>query len=115
LSQILVVDDDANQRELLSWELTDEGYTVETASDGREALQMMRCSPPDVVVLDLSMHGLNGIDTMSQILNFQRRPFVGVGFFRSLHREGTRPDTYDGPRFLLPLRRRSILRPWQGY
>ena len=78
MSQILVVDDDANQRELLSWELTDEGYTVATASDGREALQLMRCSLPDVVVLDLSMQGLNGVDTMSQILNLQRRPAVVI-------------------------------------
>jgi DNA-binding response OmpR family regulator len=51
-----------------------EGYTFETASDGRVALQIMRSIVPDVVVLDLSMYGLNGVDTMSQILNLQRRP-----------------------------------------
>jgi DNA-binding response OmpR family regulator len=51
-----------------------EGYTFETASDGHVALQIMRSIVPDVVVLDLSMYGLNGVDTMLQILNLQRRP-----------------------------------------
>lgn len=76
MSQVLVVDDDAHQRELLSWELSDEGYVVAEASDGREALQRMRVQPPDVVVLDLAMQGLNGIETMNQILNLQKRPAV---------------------------------------
>jgi len=78
MSQVLVVDDDANQRELLTWELSDEGFVVDTATDGREALQKIRIERPDVVVLDLSMQGLNGIDTMSQILNLQRRPAVVI-------------------------------------
>lgn len=78
MSRILIVDDDPNQRELLSWEFSDEGYEVHTATDGREALQRMKSEKPDVVVLDLAMHGLNGIDTLSQILNYQRRPAVVI-------------------------------------
>ena len=78
MSQILIVDDDPNQRELLTWEFSDEGYIVDTANDGREALQKMRMEQPDVVILDLSMQGLNGIDTMSQILNLQRRPAIVI-------------------------------------
>ena len=78
MSQILIVDDDAHQRELLSWEFADEGYVVDTATDGREALQKIKIRQPEVVILDLSMQGLNGIDTMSQILNLQRRPAVVI-------------------------------------
>ena len=78
MSQVLIVDDDANQRELLTWEFSDEGYDVDTATDGREALMKVRTDRPDVVILDLSMHGLNGIDTLSQILNLQKRPAVVI-------------------------------------
>jgi two-component system alkaline phosphatase synthesis response regulator PhoP len=78
MSKVLIVDDDPNQLELLTWEFSDEGYVVDTATDGREALQKMRVALPDIVVLDLSMHGMNGIDTMSQILNLQRRPSVVI-------------------------------------
>ena len=38
MSQVLIVDDDPNQRQLLTWEFSDEGYVVDTATDGREAL-----------------------------------------------------------------------------
>jgi DNA-binding response OmpR family regulator len=78
VGQVLIVDDDPNQLELLTWEFSDEGYIVETATDGREALQKMRASLPDVVVLDLSMQGMNGVDTMSQILNLKTRPAVVI-------------------------------------
>lgn len=78
MSRILIVDDDANQRELLTWEFSDEGYIVETATDGREALQKVRMVQPEVVILDLSMQGLNGIETLSQLLNLQRRPAVVI-------------------------------------
>ena len=78
MSQILIVDDDANQRELLTWEFSDEGYIVDSASDGREALQKVKMERPDVVILGLSMQGVNGIDTLSQILSLQRRPAVVI-------------------------------------
>jgi DNA-binding response OmpR family regulator len=78
VSQVLIVDDDPNQRRLLTWEFSDEGYVVDTATDGREALQKMKVALPDVVVLDLAMQGMNGIDTVSQILNLQTRPAVVI-------------------------------------
>ena len=78
MSQVLIVDDDPNQRQLLMWEFSDEGYVVDTATDGREALQKMKSDLPDVVVLDLAMQGMNGIDTVSQILNLQTRPAIVI-------------------------------------
>jgi CheY-like chemotaxis protein len=58
---ILVVDDDADQRagvaEFLSWD----GYEVMSASDGREALDLLRCGiRPALIVLDLTMPGMDG-------------------------------------------------------
>jgi DNA-binding response OmpR family regulator len=53
--QILVVDDDRTMRETLGEVLTDEGYLVETAADGHEALERLRHWSADLVILDLMM------------------------------------------------------------
>lgn len=53
--QILVVDDDRTMRETLDEVLTDEGYTVETAADGHEALERLSQWSADLVILDLMM------------------------------------------------------------
>lgn len=57
---VLVVDDDPAIREFLSMALEDEGYRVQTAVNGREALDKVRRDPPDVVLLDLEMPRTDG-------------------------------------------------------
>ncbi len=58
---VLVVDDEPNIRGFLRMVLEDEGYRVETASDGCEALTKARTVSPDAVVLDLLMPVLDGV------------------------------------------------------
>jgi DNA-binding response OmpR family regulator len=69
MKTILVVDDDHNQRLLYEGELTDEGYNVILACDGREALQKVRESSPDLVVLDIAMPLMDGIEALGRILS----------------------------------------------
>lgn len=57
---ILVVDDEPSIREFLAWVLKDEGFNVTTAGDGREALDVAKRNPPDVVLTDLMMPVLDG-------------------------------------------------------
>jgi CheY-like chemotaxis protein len=59
---VLVVDDDADIREAMAIVLREEGFVVEEAGDGREALAVLRAHPGDVevVFLDLSMPGMDG-------------------------------------------------------
>jgi CheY-like chemotaxis protein len=52
---VLVVDDEADVRSFLKSALEDAGFTVQTASDGLEALEIVRRAPPDVISLDLVM------------------------------------------------------------
>jgi len=68
LPTILVVEDDTNQRALYEEELVDEGYSVLTAGDGKEALAHVQTKKPDLVILDINMPVMDGLDTLSQLL-----------------------------------------------
>jgi DNA-binding NtrC family response regulator len=65
--RILIVDDEANARTALAELLRDEGYLVETAADGFKALPKLEELEPDVVVTDLKMPGLSGLELMAKI------------------------------------------------
>ena len=59
---VLVVEDEENLREALSYNLQRGGYTVLTASDGETGVEMARQDSPDLVILDLMLPGLDGMD-----------------------------------------------------
>jgi two-component system response regulator HydG len=66
-ARVLVVDDEASARTGLEKLLLQEGYAVETADGGEAALQVASDRPPDVVVTDLSMPGMNGIELLTKL------------------------------------------------
>ena len=65
--KILVVDDDTNICELLRLYLTKEGYQVTTANDGEEGLEKFNQIKPDMVLLDVMMPGLDGLEVCRRI------------------------------------------------
>ena len=65
--RILAVDDDAFFRALYHDLLTPDGYSVETASSGAEALERLARAAPDLVLLDLVMPGMDGLETLRRI------------------------------------------------
>jgi signal transduction histidine kinase/CheY-like chemotaxis protein/ligand-binding sensor domain-containing protein len=67
--RILVVDDEANIRELLSQEFTDAGYHVSVAVNGRDAIAAVRRERPDLIVLDVMMPEMNGFDVAAVLKN----------------------------------------------
>jgi DNA-binding response OmpR family regulator len=67
--RILVVDDEANIRDLLTQEFTEAGYQVRTAVNGREAVRSVRAERPDLVVLDVMMPEMNGFDVAAVLKN----------------------------------------------
>lgn len=67
--RILVVDDDAVTREALAEVLQDEGYEVALAADGLEAVAMLSTYQPDMVLTDLQMPGLNGMNVLTHVKN----------------------------------------------
>lgn len=62
MAKILIVDDVPDNVKLLAYELLDDGYEVLRAYDGQEALRLARAELPDVILLDILMPGLDGIE-----------------------------------------------------
>ena len=69
---VLIAEDDRNLALLYEQELSAEGYRVEVVHDGREAIERVEASPPDLLVLDIRMPGMDGIEAMHQILAKER-------------------------------------------
>ncbi len=67
--RILVVDDEANIRELLHQEFSEAGYEVLMAPNGREAIAVVRRDRPDLIVLDVMMPEMNGFDVAAVLKN----------------------------------------------
>ncbi len=73
---ILVVDDEPEIRSLLSDRFTRRGYQVLEAGDAEEGLRRVLRDRPDVVLLDLVLPGMNGVETLRRIRRY--RPGVGI-------------------------------------
>lgn len=67
MKKILLVDDEDSIHLLYREELEDEGYEVHSALSGEEALAQLKIIVPDLVILDINMPGINGIDVLRQI------------------------------------------------
>ena len=66
-NRILVVDDEASQRDLLHLVLTEEGYSVETASSGEEAVEKVEDRFYNLVIMDMKMGGMGGLEALKSI------------------------------------------------
>lgn len=67
MARVLVVDDEATLVDTIRYNLRREGYDVQVASEGNEALKLARASSPDLVVLDLMLPGLDGLEVCRQL------------------------------------------------
>ena len=75
-ARILVVDDDADVRGLVRELLERAGATVREATDGRQALRILFDARPDVIVLDVTMPGLDGWETLERIRDLTEVPVL---------------------------------------
>jgi two-component system phosphate regulon response regulator PhoB len=66
-SRVLVVDDDQRVRTVVSWQLEADGFAVTEAGDGAAALAQIARDRPDLVVLDLSLPGVGGLDVLRRV------------------------------------------------
>ena len=73
MAAILVVDDESHQRLLLREEFQRDGHTVLTASNGEEALSAVATTMPHIVVLDIGLPGMDGIELLGNLLSINNR------------------------------------------
>lgn len=73
---ILIVEDDANIRELLHLYLEQEGYRIESAQDGADGLRMFKRVHPDLVLLDLMMPVMDGTQMIRELRSFSKTPVI---------------------------------------
>ncbi len=83
-AHILLVDDDALLRRSLAFNLEKAGYRVSTSASGEDALALARRTPPDLVLLDIGLPGMDGLDALR---GFQTAIDVPVVFLTARRRE----------------------------
>ncbi len=76
--RILVVDDVEDNREIVRARLESQGFTVATAEDGEAALAAVAANPPDLILLDVMMPNLDGIETVKRLKADAALPFIPV-------------------------------------
>lgn len=65
--RVLVADDDFYIRHVLDRFLSERGYAVTTAADGEEVMRLLRGDPPDIILLDIDMPKLSGLEVLRRI------------------------------------------------
>ena len=83
MKKILLVDDEQSIQLLYHEEFEDEGYTVISAMNGEEALEKFSSQAPDLVILDIQMPGMNGIEVLRQMKML--RPDIPVVLSSAYH------------------------------
>jgi DNA-binding response OmpR family regulator len=72
MKRIMIVDDEENIRFLYKEELEEDGFMVELAKNGQEALEKLSLFKPDLITLDIKMPGMDGIETLKRIRETER-------------------------------------------
>mgnify|MGYP001493857444 FL=1 len=73
MSKILIVEDEQHQRELYAMELQDEGYEVDQAANGKDAVDKVKAGKYDLVILDIRMPEMDGIEALGKILSRDKK------------------------------------------
>ena len=72
MATLLIVDDEIHQRMLYQEELSEEGYQIILASNGKEALERVMEAIPDLIVLDIRMPVMDGLEALGKIIGKER-------------------------------------------
>jgi two-component system response regulator ArlR len=76
MERILIIEDEEKLARFLELELEYEGYQIEKAFDGREGLALAKACPFDLILLDIMLPGINGIEVLRRIRQFSQVPVI---------------------------------------
>lgn len=86
-ARILIVDDEENIRFLYEQELRDEGYETIVAGDGKECLDKLQAELPDLIILDIRMPRMDGIEAIGKIIELNKNIPIIINSAYSTYRD----------------------------
>jgi two-component system, OmpR family, alkaline phosphatase synthesis response regulator PhoP len=94
--KVLVVDDEPDIQEMLKYNLEKEGYEVETAANGKEAVEAARKFVPHLILMDIMMPKMDGIEACRQVRQISKLKDVFIIFLTSRSEEYSEIAAFDG-------------------
>jgi two-component system alkaline phosphatase synthesis response regulator PhoP len=95
LTKILLVDDEQDILDFLSYNLEKEGFGVDTATNGKDAITKASKQKPDLIVLDVMMPGMDGIETCREIRNIESLKNVLIAFLTARNEDYSQIAGFD--------------------
>ncbi|MGZ3864651.1 MAG: response regulator transcription factor [Bacteroidia bacterium] len=95
LTKILLVDDEQDILDFLSYNLEKEGFSVDTATNGKDAIVKASKHKPDLIVLDVMMPGMDGIETCREIRNIPSLKNVLIAFLTARNEDYSQIAGFD--------------------
>lgn len=95
LTKILLVDDEQDILDFLSYNLEKEGYQVEAATNGKDAIGKAKKNTPDLIVLDVMMPGMDGIETCREIRQVDSLKNVLIAFLTARNEDYSQIAGFD--------------------
>ncbi|PHR23210.1 MAG: DNA-binding response regulator [Fluviicola sp.] len=80
MESVLIIDDEADIRDILAYNLKKEGFTVYTAPNGKDGIEIARTSQPDIVILDVMMPEMDGIEVCEILRNDASTKHIRICF-----------------------------------
>ncbi len=111
-TKILIVDDELDILEIISYNLQKEGFQVSTAQNGKEAIELAEGSPPDLILLDIMMPEIDGVELCRQLRNDQQFDQTIIAFLTARNEDYTQIAALDvgGDDFInKPIRPRVLI------
>jgi CheY-like chemotaxis protein len=90
MGSILIIDDEEDIRDALQMVLESAGHEVKVASNGNEGVELQHCEPADLIITDIIMPGMDGIETIKAI----RQEFPGIRIIAISGGGGVQPVEY---------------------
>jgi two-component system alkaline phosphatase synthesis response regulator PhoP len=95
ITKILLVDDEQDILDFLSYNLEKEGFAVDTATNGKDAIIKASKLKPDLIVLDVMMPGMDGIETCREIRNIESLKHVLIAFLTARNEDYSQIAGFD--------------------